>query len=100
MGQRWVQWWRLIKQNVLCDCALRPLFQSIERPLPLQGDGVTLDTVALNRAAVACASGGNVQFTKGKSYLSGPIVVNGTGVTVNIPSSTTVLQSNQVGRKK
>ena len=65
-------------------------------PYNAAGDGKTLDTVAINAAAQACSQGGQLTFTPGKSYLSGPIVVNGTGVVVNVPAGVTLLQSNLV----
>ena len=59
------------------------------------GDGVALDTAAIQRAADDCTSNGTLTFTAGKRYLSGTFKLSGS-VHVTLPYNTTILASGLV----
>ena len=59
------------------------------------GDGVALDTAAIQRAADACTSNGTLTFTAGKRYLSGTFKLSGS-VHVTLPYNTIVVASGLV----
>ena len=60
-----------------------------------KGDGVTLDTQAIQQAANNCTSNGTLTFTSGKTYLTGTIKITGS-VTVVLPKNSTVISNGQV----
>ncbi|GIL72213.1 hypothetical protein Vretimale_305 [Volvox reticuliferus] len=61
-------------------------------------DGYSLDTNAVLQAIIACKKGGTVLFGAGKTYLLGEITVTGRGIQLDVPPSTTLLASAEVGR--
>lgn len=59
------------------------------------GDGYSLDTAAIQRAANDCSKNGTLTFTAGKLYLSGTFKLSGS-IRVLLPSNTTLLASGLV----
>lgn len=61
------------------------------------GDGEHFDTVEISLAVSACQNGGTIQFEPGKTYLTGEITITGKGVILDVPPTTTLLSSAEVG---